>query len=366
MEQFQRMMKSPHSVKEVEAEAATALRALLDEVEAVEVEAVDGEPPATDPGIDMVVRLTAWHGPHVLVCAIKTNGQPREVRLGLHRLSETAARFGNGATPVFIAPYLSPAARALCRNHGAGYLDLHGNARIVFGGVFIERHVPGKPPTERRALKSLFRPKSAQVLRMLLRDPGRSWRVAELAEAAQVSLGHVSNVRSALINRAWAEVADDGLRLSSPGALLDAWRDAYAPPVGQRAGFYTILHGSAFEDAARNALASASGKGRAVFASFSAAQWLAPYGRVGSQQFYADSEGLKVLKAGLRLAPASKGENVSVTLPKDEGPFLDAIEPAPGIVCTSAVQTYLDLSVSGERGREAADHLRRELLRWQT
>ena len=42
----------------------------------------------------------------------------------------------------------------------------------------------------------------------------------------------------------------------------------------------------------------------------------------------------------------------------------DAIEPAPGSVCTGPVQTYLDLAAAGERGREAADHLRQEKLAW--
>jgi hypothetical protein len=49
-------------------------------------------------------------------------------------------------------------------------------------------------------------------------------------------------------------------------------------------------------------------------------------------------------------APASKGENVAITVSKDLGLLADTIEPAPGAVCTSPIQTYLDLSHSGERG----------------
>ncbi len=33
-------------------------------------------------------------------------------------------------------------------------------------------------------------------------------------------------------------------------------------------------------------------------------------------------------------------------------------------LCTSPVQTFLDLSAAGERGKEAAEHLRSKLLRW--
>jgi len=198
----------------------------------------------------------------------------------------------------------------------------------------------------------------------MLRAPERSWRVAELAEAAAVSLGHISNIRLALLDREWAEVGPNGLFLSQPGHLLDAWRDAYEPPAGKRLAFYTTLHGKAFETGARGALASANQSGAAIFASFSAAHWLAPYARTGSQYFYADQAGAKALQQVLKLSSVAKGENVVVTQLDDRGVFRDVIEPGPGILCTSAVQTYLDLAAAGERGREAADYLRREKLTW--
>jgi hypothetical protein len=101
-----------------------------------------------------------------------------------------------------------------------------------------------------------------------------------------------------------------------------------------------------------------------VFASFSAAHWLAPYGRTSTHYFYSDEGGLQRLRAALKLSSAAKGENVTITLPKDDGLFRDSIEPAPGSYCTSPVQTYLDLAIAGERGREAADHLRQTKLTW--
>ena len=104
--------------------------------------------------------------------------------------------------------------------------------------------------------------------------------------------------------------------------------------------------------------------GSAIFASFSAARWLAPYGRTGTEDFYADEAGLERLRATLKLSSASKGENVIVIVPRDSGLFRDTVEPAPGAICTSPVQTYLDLAVAGERGREAADYLRHQRLTW--
>lgn len=358
------MLKNQSSMKDAEVRAAEALRGLLERIPILQVKSIDTEAVSNDWEPDLIVRLLVDGRPHQLVCEYKSNGQPRYARSAMLELRNYVAHRAPKATAVFIAPYISPAVRQLCDETGVGYLDLEGNARIAFGGVFIERIVADKPAAQQRELKSLFRPKSAQVLRAMLREPGRAWRVTELSETSGVSLGHVSNVRTGLIDREWAHASDDGLVLSDPNALLDAWRDSYSAPLGERLRFYTPLHGSALETAARSALRSDSAPGRAAFASFSAAQWISPYARTGMHYFFADEEGVRKLQAALRLTPSSKGDNVVITVPKDLGLLVDTVEPAPGAVCTSPVQTYLDLFVAGERGAEAADHLRQERLSW--
>jgi len=218
------MLKTVYPMKEVALahRATEALRALLRQVRTIGL--IEFEPQGADCDVDFLVHFRVAGRRQALVCEVKASGQPRHVRMALLQLRDVVARFGVDATPVFIAPYLSPEAQAVCREHEAGFLDLEGNARLVFDGVFIERLVASKPAAERRGLKSIFKPKSAQVLRVLLRAPPRAWRVAGLAEAAGVSLGHVSNVRVALLNREWARVEPGGLSLAQPDALLDAWR----------------------------------------------------------------------------------------------------------------------------------------------
>ena len=359
-------MKDLESVKGLERRAAGALEALIAQVPAIKLEDIEVEQSHADRPIDILAHLKVSDRSHLLVCEVKNSGQPRHVRMALLQLRNYVAHFGNEAIPIFIAPYLSPQAQELCREQGVGFLDLQGNARLVFDAVFIERLVSDKPRAEHRQLKSLFKPKSAQVLRVMLRDPDRPWRVAELATESNVSLGHVSNVRTGLLDREWAQVSDKGLFISEPAGLLNAWREVYEAPAGKRMRFYTTLHGASFEDAARQVLRAGPAKGRAVFASFSAAHWLAPYGRTGIQYFYADDAGLERLKTALKLSVSPKGENVLITVPDDFGIFRDAVEPISGAVCTGPVQTYLDLTREGERGQEAAEHLRKEKLKWQT
>jgi Transcriptional regulator, AbiEi antitoxin, Type IV TA system len=366
------MLKPSGTVKGLEKQAVSALTSLavsaltslLEEVPTIRVRKVSIDPDGPDHGIDILAKIDVANRRRSIVCEVKSSGQPRHVRLGLLQLHHYVAQQPD-VVPIFIAPYLSAEARALCREQKVGFLDLEGNARLAFDGVFIERLVPTRPAAARRELKSVFKPKSARILRVLLRDPNRAWRVAELADAAQVSFGHVSNVRSILIDSEWAQLSEGGLVLSKPDSLLDAWREAYESPAAGREGFYTTLHGRLFDEAARRALSSKFGSGRIAFASFSAAQWLAPYGRTVTHYFYAEEDAVVRLKSDLKLAAIQKGENVVVMIPKDNGLFLDVVEPAPGAVCTSPVQTYLDLANAGERGREAADHLRHEKLSWR-
>ncbi len=353
------------SVKDAELRAAKHLEELLAQVPPLKLKTLKVGSLVGDSEIDLMASVDVSGQPHFLICEVKLNGQPRYVRDGIHKLRDYIAHFGKPATPVLIAPYLSPASRELCLKDGVSYLDFEGNARLAFNSVFIERLISNKPASERREFKSLFKPKSAQVLRILLRDPKQIWRVTDLAEAAAVSVGHVSNVRTALLDHEWAQVLPKGLQLTAPDALLDAWKLSYQVPIGEQLRFYTTAHGSMFEKFVREIFSSMSSETRAALASFSAAQWIAPYARTGTHFFYADECGLQQIKDGLQLSSTLKGENVIVSLPRDQGVFTDSYQPVPGVRCTSPVQTYLDLSKAGERGEEAADHLRRTKLIWQ-
>lgn len=297
-----------------------------------------------------------------LFCEVRNSGQPRHIRAALDQLARI--KQDRHSVTMVIAPYLSEQSRALCREDGAGYLDFEGNALISAGSVHIERVVPSQPKSERRSLRSLFKPKSARILRTLLRSPYRAWRVLELAKTAGVSAGHVSTIGNELKDRGWVEQTDDGLVVADPDGLLDAWTADYELPPGREKSLYSHLHGSALDEALLKVLTEPS-SGRIIFRSYSAADRIAPFARNANRYLYADDRALDQLTRQMRLSAAEKGGNVLVIVPDEDGVFDDAIEIMPGIACTSPVQTYLDLQHSGERGREAADHLRRECLTWR-
>lgn len=313
-------------------------------------------------GVDIKVKTQFAGKPLNLVIEVKASGQPQMVRDAAQQLQRYLQNVHEKYVPVVMAPYLSPQARKVCREENVGYLDYFGNALIASDGLYIERSVPGRPEPERRSLRSIYKPKAARILRCLLRDPGRHWRISDLAEAASVSAGLASNVGARIREFGWAELTDDGLVLASPDDLLDSWAENYEPPKGEEYHCYTPYHGRQFADRLR----STAGHGQVVLASFSAAEWLAPFVRHPKNYIYADEPGFVSLTNAISLKPVSKGGNIVVVIPEEDGVLDDAIQVSEGLRATSTVQTYLDLSNSGDRGKEGAQFLRSKMMDWRT
>jgi len=313
---------------------------------------------------DLIAQVNVDGKTWALVVEEKRSAQPREVRMAVLQLQLYLRNLPNDQPryAVLMAPFISEESARICSESGIGYADLAGNARLSFDQVYIEKRGPGNPFREKREKRSLFAPRAARVLRVLLTPPLRAWKVTELQEASGVSLGQVSNVRKELIDREWAMANSAGMRITKPEELARAWQNSYKLRPQNRESAYTLLHGEALDEAVRSALAEAGKGEHAVLSSYSAARWIAPYARQATQFFYADKPGAEILKRHLQLQPVSGGENVVIMYPHEDDVFSGRVEAAPGIWCSGWVQTWLDLSVAGERGIEAAEHLLREKL----
>ena len=353
--------------------AVEAVRALLEHVPSVEVIGTRYEQHLeSSPQLDARLDLRHEGSRYALLIEIKPNGAPRFARSAIYELQSYIAHLHRSEhqddpgqfIPILVSSYLSPESRSICLDHDVAYLDLCGNAHLAFGPVYIERSVPDRPKAEARARRSLFTPRAGAILRVLLREPARPWRVTDLAEAANASLGHVSNIRKALLDREWVETREDGLVLVQPDALLKSWRENYRQPADHHISGYTVLHGDQLRDRLSGRLNPGPQSPRAICASSSAAEWIAPYVRGGTHSFYADDPGARILQEALQLTHAAMGANVIVRIPNDETLFEDAVEPAPGIFCADPVVTYLDLWNGTDRDREAADHLAATCFPW--
>ena len=367
-------MNGRDSAKNVAGRAIDAACGLLRNVPGLHVESVvdyERETGRID-GMHGLVTFAHRDSQYALGTQVISNGAPRFVRAGAYQIDSCMARMrrsgeatgGRRFIPMIVSPYLSPQSRAICVDHDTAYLDLAGNARLAFDTVYIERSVAEKPASETRSLRSIFSPKAAAILRALLREPGRAWRVADLAATARASYGHVSSVRKALLAREWIEAGKKGVVLTHPDALLRTWRESYRRPAGEHITLYTTFHGQQIDERLRGTLNPHPARPRAIRARHSAAQWIAPFGRNATHTFYADEPGAEALMDALKLTRTARGANVMLLLPTDESLFDDATEPSPNVFCTDPIVTYLDLWTGSDRDREAAEHLAAGLFPW--
>ncbi|MGA3133335.1 MAG: hypothetical protein ABSD59_21255 [Terracidiphilus sp.] len=146
-------MKIDHAATEFEVLAADALKALLDQVSAIKLKELKHEPQARGRSAEILAHIDVHGHSHTLACEVNCDTRPSKVRASLKKLRDCAAHFAGDATPVLIAPYLSPEVQAMCKESRAGFLDLEGNARLTLGDVFIGKRSVQQRPAAQSALQ---------------------------------------------------------------------------------------------------------------------------------------------------------------------------------------------------------------------
>ena len=310
---------------------------------------------------DLLVKFKMGEREHMLVLEVSALGQPREIRETVTRLTDIRRELPT-ACPVATAVYISPQSAAILRRSNLGYLDLSGNCYLAFENVLIEKEGKRNVRPSTRPLRSLFAPRATRVVRVLLEDAGRAWRLEELAKAARVSLGHAHNVVKRLEDLAWVE--RDGsqrITLGKPADLLDAWGDSYTYRTNEIASY------AAPERASRRLMGeiarTATSEARRYAFTLSAGLSLlvASSQRLTGVHAYVDGDPAPVARA-LGLRPAAEADaNVHLLTPYDQGVFDGALEKG-GLKVAALPQLYVDLLHYEKRGRELAEHLRREAM----
>ena len=229
--------------REIAEEAASRLEATLREAPFLSEATIRRESLDTDSRVDLAITVRSPSMNRRMICDVKSSGQPRIAREACRSLQEYV-RSRNRDYPVFIAPYISATAAAICDQYQVGYLDLAGNCRIAFNQVYIRREGFPNPSVQRRDLRSLYSPRAERVLRVLLTARKRSWRMQELADEAQVSLGQVANVKKILSDREWIESEEAGFRLRSLDAavvpLITEWAKNYRIERNTTREYYSL------------------------------------------------------------------------------------------------------------------------------
>lgn len=338
----------------IEQTARTALKKCLEKVPFLQIER--GELFELDNSADLLVQVRIQDRSRLLLANIKNNGQPRMARLAVYQLKDQLSK-ETDAYGIFIAPYISPEAGKICEEAGIGYLDLAGNCLISFETVYIRQTGAPNPKIQKRDLRSLYSPKTERILRVLLDDPKRIWKLMDIAQAAKVSLGLVSNVKKLLLDREWLSKSVDGISLTNPTAVLDEWGQTYNFQRNEMQEYYALAELPEIE-------AQIAETGRRLglpyaLTGFSSAARIAPAVRYQKASAYVKGDARSLIET-LGWKAVTSGANISVLIPYDDGVFYGA-KDVDEIAIVSPVQTYLDLQSVRGRGQEAAQAVRKEI-----
>lgn len=315
--------------------------------------------PPNAAGIDAIVELRYGKKLRRLLIDAKRNIQLRDARISIEFLRRSLEKYEDGYG-ILASDHLPESVRELCQTNDIGYIDFSGNCRLAFDNVFIEREVLLRSSTKKR-LKSIFSLKSSRVVRRLLEEPARHWKVQTLAQDANVSLATVSLVKERLFRQEYSREDAEGFRLTKPEALLLDWAAEYSPS-SISAEYYANEEGLLLEsNLATQCQTELIGY---AFTMFSGARRIASFTR-GVQRvhvYVASRDELVVLQERLQLKPVDSGGNLKVLLPADEDVFFGR-QNIDGYWIVSDVQLFLDLYTNKGRGQENAEFLLEKRLR---
>ena len=306
----------------------------------------------------LLVKFKLGQQEHALVVEVSSLGQPRQIRATVTHLQEIRREWP-AAYPMATAVYIGPQSARILKSNSLGYVDLSGNCHLAFDSVLIEKEGKRNVRPSSRPLRSLFAPRATRVVRMLLTDPGRVWRLEELGRAAEVSLGHSHNVVKRLEDLAWVERDDrQRIRLTKPADLLESWCESYTYRENEITSYVVPerLSRRFMADVAR----AAEGR-RYAFTVSAGLSLVAPQSRLPAIHCYLEGDPAPVAGA-LGLRPAAEANaSLHILTPYDSGVFYGALEKG-GLKVTCLPQLYADLRHYERRGAEQAEHLRREAM----
>lgn len=297
---------------------------------------------------------------HSFVLEWKGSGSLSHVVAAIHRLARARLSFSHDVIPLLAVPYMGRAAQEHCAKANVSWLDLSGNARIIAPGIFYQNL--GNPNHYRRAGRpeTAFGPRGSRITRRLLIEPAMVVRQRTLAADTGLDEGHTSRVVGKLLETGLVERGQDGIRVTDPEALLDAWREDY------RFDRHHVLRGhiaARSGDALTHSIAETLSKTEEPFAATALpAAWLRThYAGFRLSTVYLQIPPTAGLKKDLGFREEERGANTWLVVPNDEGVF-DGVEVIDGIPCVHPVQAYIDLKDHPERAGEAATEIHKQLF----
>lgn len=320
---------------------------------------VIAKPGGADRGVDAVLYFANQRAP--LAVEFKQRFNAATAWQLVHR-----AKVRPDTPLLLIAGETTAEARAILKEHGIAGIDGLGNAHMELPGLLL--HLEGRRRPKRLAgapTPTRLRGKAGVVAQALLLRPDRAWHVRDLASEAQVAPSLAHRVLARLEHEAIVTTEGSGphrvRRVTNPTALLDLWAEEHIEHATRTLGHLLaqtprqlITQLATNLDHAGIDYALTGSAGASIVAPFVTA---IPVVDVWVTATASPEE----LRQGSRADLVTDGQNVAFLQAKDDTP-LAFRERAGGLWVTNRFRLYADLRREPRRGREQADHLRREVI----
>ena len=300
--------------------------------------------------INLVIELT--ERPHL-----------SELRLAIDQIRRYA---GTNRVPMIAAHFLGPNRRALLREMGISYIDMAGNIYVRAKGIFVERD--GKPNVLSYAQKGLnpYSDKASIILRILMEEPIRSWKIREIARAGDITPGWASRVADNLVERGLVKYNQQhGITLVSGEDVIKEWADFYDWHKNRFYHYYC----HAYDSQELLDKISRLDNDRVKFAlGFQAGAYLvSPYSTFNQVHLIIDGGSFDIaqheIELKLNLEQRKDGANLILVLPHYKKSALFHARKIDKWWVVSDIQLYLDLNRYPLRGREQAEKLLEKVIR---
>ena len=297
-----------------------------------------------------VVYFSEYDTPQEFFIDVKSSG---EKRFAL-RFTNQALQQNDDACYMLMAPYISDSTAELLRSNNLSYMDLCGNCYILTKRMVIRFEGKSNKYVEKREKKHYLSKSSSAasaIIRTMLDDPDRYWKVKDLSEKSGKGLGTVSNVKSFLRDKDWLDEHDKGFRLKNISELLHEWSRDYHKTDSLVKEYYSF--DSIAETEKKISDWNMAHDNDAILGGFSAAARYAPVVRYNRVNVYVKEQSLYEFVKDNDLEPVQSGGNIIVTIPHDDTPCTFSKSVNNSLV-TSPAQTIIDLLGMPNRGEEAA------------
>ena len=339
---------------------------------------------------------------------VKSSSEPAQIHQAISQLK--SFQTSKNECLIVATPKMSEKGKNLCKQAGVGYLDLQGNVYIEYKRILIdrtgERKLPHKFERKKRRVKQPFTESSFHVLIYLLINRERYVTQQELASNLDVSKGYINRILktfedgivfygetllfkdvdrpdTTLINTPniyiVGEVTLRGnnselllptsskrpmkfYRLTNSSKIIEILSKEYDFNSNRYLGFYS------FEKEPSSLIKKIAQESKRMnlpyaLTQHAGASLVAPYVRFNDVNLYVKEKDIQTWISALNLKDTELGGNVNLIIPKYNW-FFNETQTIEGIKILKDELLYLDLINYPKRGKEQAEFLREQRLRF--